>query len=410
MIKSFRFAIALSTLTTVVASAQPHSPAPRLWSDTIEKRLVTAGTNRAAIVEAFASVSAERREGLGFLVENMPDNDLQSLSADFLVENLNLAYDAWENSPWREPVTKELFLNDVLPYASLNEEREAWRSKLRTECLPMIEGINSPSEAAHRLNQQIFKHFKVAYNTSRNRPDQTPGESIVSGKATCTGLSILLVDAYRAVGIPARIAATAMWSNMRGNHTWVEVWDNGWQFCGAAEPSPAGLNHGWFLRDAAKAQRDVPQHAIWATSFKRTGDYCPLVWAPGDKSVPAVNVTERYAPKSASFVEADSELSLKVMDAGGHRVVADVTVIDIEQPEKNLTGKSRGESADMNDFVHFKVKSKHRYRVVASLDGRQEQTNVQVASPDQWITMVLPEKPTVKPDANSASAATTRPP
>ena len=34
-----------------------------------------------------------------------------------------------------------------------------------------------------------------------------------TGVATCTGLSILLVDACRSVGVPARIAGTPLWSN-----------------------------------------------------------------------------------------------------------------------------------------------------------------------------------------------------
>jgi transglutaminase-like putative cysteine protease len=52
------------------------------------------------------------------------------------------------------------------------------------------------------------------------------------------------VDACRSVGIPARVAGTPMWTNMRGNHTWVEVWDRDWHFIGAAEPDAAGLDHG----------------------------------------------------------------------------------------------------------------------------------------------------------------------
>ena len=54
-----------------------------------------------------------------------------------------------------------------------------------------------------------------------------------------------------AVGIPARVAGTPMWTNMRGNHTWVEVWDGGWHFVGAAEPDPKGLDHTWFNGDAS---------------------------------------------------------------------------------------------------------------------------------------------------------------
>lgn len=377
-----------------ISVAADETPS-HLWTQEVEARLQEAGTNRSELVQAFRNAPADRREGLSFLVGNMPGSDLKSLSAPFLLENLNLAYDAWETSPWRDQITKEMFLNDVLPYASLSETRESWRAKLRTESLPMIKDAKSPGEAAHLLNQKLFPHLKVGYNTARLRPDQSPSESIASGRATCTGLSILLVDACRSVGIPARVAGTAMWSNMRGNHTWAEVWDGGWHFAGAAEPDAAGLDHGWFVADAAKAQRDVPAHAIWATSFKRTEDFFPLVWLPGNKSVPAVNVTDRYAAKpSVATTGGDALLSVKVTDAGGRRVVADVTVVDLDNPQRQFTGKSRGETVDLNDFLSFKVSSSGRYRVVAGLDGRQEQSEVAMSSPDQLMTMLLPEQQT----------------
>ena len=73
----------------------------------------------------------------------------------------------------------------------------------------MIADAKSPGEAAQMLNRKIFPYFKVKYDTTRLRPDQSPTESIASGKATCTGLAILLVDACRAAGIPARVAGTA---------------------------------------------------------------------------------------------------------------------------------------------------------------------------------------------------------
>jgi len=366
----------------------------RLWSDAVETRLRQAGTNGAELVKAFQAAPPDQRKGLDFLVENMPASDLETLSAPFLLANLNLAYEAWQTSPWRAAVSQEMFFNGILPYANLTEERDGSRALLRQACLPMIQGARTPGEAAQWLNRKIFPHFKVTYNTSRQRPDQSPAESIRSGIATCTGLAILLVDACRAVGVPARVAGTEMWWNMRGNHTWVEVWDGDWHFTGAAEPDAAGLDHGWFLDDAAKAQREVRQHAIWAASFQRTGDFFPLVWLPGDKSVPAVNVTDRYTVGSppAAAQQGRAQLSVKVMNAAGRRVVADVALIDLADAGKRQAGKSRSETADLNDFVSFKVALGGRYRVEARLDGRQEKSEVAMSTADQLMTLVLPEE------------------
>ena len=161
----------------------------RLWSDAVETRLRQAGTNGAELVKAFQAAPPDQRKGLDFLVENMPASDLETLSAPFLLANLNLAYEAWQTSPWRAAVSQEMFFNGILPYANLTEERDGSRALLRQACLPMIQGARTPGEAAQWLNRKIFPHFKVTYNTSRQRPDQSPAESIRSGIATCTGLA-----------------------------------------------------------------------------------------------------------------------------------------------------------------------------------------------------------------------------
>jgi predicted esterase len=396
----FACALALSALFPLVGTGQ--TAAERPWNDEVEARLALAGTNRAAIAKALREAPAAQRPGMIFLLENMPLSDLRSLTADFLLENLNLAYEGWEKSPWHDSVTEEMFFNDVLPYVCLSEKREQWRAKLREVCLPMISSCKTPGEAAHILNQKVFPYFNVRYNTGRRRPDQSPSESIQSGKATCTGLSILLVDACRSVGIPARVAGTAMWTNMRGNHTWVEVWDRDWHFMGAAEPDAAGLDHGWFVADASKAQRDAPQHAIYATSFRHTDVSFPLVWHPGDKTVSAVNVTDCYAKPKAPG-ENVVRLAVRVVEADSKRAVAEVVVTDLTNSASSWRDKSRGETADLNDFASFKLVPSGRYRVVARLDGREAQVEVAAQeSGDQQVTLTLPEKSSVPSAPNGA--------
>ena len=67
-----------------------------------------------------------------------------------------------------------------------------------------------------------FGQLSVKYSTARKRANQSPKESIEQGLASCTGLSILLADACRSVGVPARLAGIPSWKNKNGNHTWVE--------------------------------------------------------------------------------------------------------------------------------------------------------------------------------------------
>ena len=92
----------------------------------------------------------------------------------------------------------------------------------------------------------------------------------------------MLVDAYRAVGIPARFAGTASWHDDRGNHSWTEVWlDGEWRVTEYYFPSQ--LDHLWFMADASKAKADDRTYAIYATRFGKAEDWFPMVWADGDK-------------------------------------------------------------------------------------------------------------------------------
>jgi hypothetical protein len=95
-----------------------------------------------------------------------------------------------------------------------------------------------------------------------------------------------MVSTLRAVGIPARIVGTPLWSDDSGNHTWFEVWDYGtWRFIGAAEPGPYDLC--WF--------NDIAQSSsIFAAGYGPAETWFPLSWDRKNQSIPAYDVTERY--------------------------------------------------------------------------------------------------------------------
>ena len=293
MVAAFALLVSLAHL----AGADSPVPAPELLSaeyrSAVAERLAKAGDNASNLAEAIREAPPEQREAVGFLIANMPERDLKVLGKDYLLANVRYAYLAREATPWGPKIPKELFFEYVLPYASVNERRDDWRKDFYDRFIAVAKESPTPGEAVKRLNVEVFKTFNVAYHaTKRPKPDQSPYESIAAGYASCTGLSILLIDACRAVGIPARLVGTPMWTNKSGNHTWVEVWDREWSFVGACEPSK--LNEGWFIGQAAKADESKPEHRIYATAFKPTETHFPMVWRRDDRGVPAEDVTRRY--------------------------------------------------------------------------------------------------------------------
>ncbi len=264
------------------------------WAADVAEALVRADKNRAELEKALSTVPAGQRVGMAFLVANMPQRDLRSLKADFLLENVALAYQARQMMPWGKTIPEAVFLDNVLAYANVDESRDPWRKEFFDMCMPLVKDCKTPSEAAELLNRTIFPKLKVIYSTQRKKASQSPRESIETGKASCTGLSIILSDACRSVGVPARLVGTPLWADKSGNHTWVEIWDGRWRFTGACEPDPKGLDRGWFVEKASQAKKDTPANAIYAASFRKGALTFPLVWSPRNQDVFAENVTERY--------------------------------------------------------------------------------------------------------------------
>ncbi|MDB6109067.1 MAG: polyhydroxyalkanoate depolymerase [Pedosphaera sp.] len=356
----------------------------RWWSEPVEQALQQARTNRVELVSALGRVPKAQQEGLGFLLENMPETDLRSLSADFLLSHMVLIYAAFEKAPGHDRVPKEIFLNDILPYACITETRDAWGKVLQEKCAPLVADCKTPAEAAQRLNERIFKLVNLQYSTKRAKADQSPLESMKSGLASCTGLSIMLVDACRSVGVPARLAGIPTWVDERGNHTWVEVWDGDWHFVGAAEPDAKGLDHAWFEHDASLARKDEPRHAIYASSFKKTGLAYPLDWG-----MSAVNVTDRYTGKSTPAEPAKMRLLVKVLDhLAGRRVAAKVSVTDVTVCTARLEGTSRDESADMNDILPFMVPRGSTYEIRTERDGAVASREFTAGTNEQAVVVI----------------------
>lgn len=353
-------------------SSGRYAGVPKEYHALIDQTMNVAGDNAKELKKALKEVPRNEREGMAFLISYMPERDAKSLSADFLLENVQYAYKARAEFPWAKEVPDSVFLNDVVAYANLNENRESWRKDFYERFKKYVAPCKTMREAIDSVNKNVRDELLVDYNTKREKPDQAPYESMRQHMASCSGLSILLTDAFRAVGIPSRVAGTPAWHDDRGNHNWNEVWIDGqWRF---TEYYPSDdLDQSWFLTDVGKAVKEDVRKAIYAASFKPTGSYFPLVWDEDIRYVHAENVTDRYTSlyrAQLSATSADgSHVALRVMvfkdkdhaEASGDRVA---TNLDVFKGDKQLYGgRSTGATQDMNDVLTFNVEKNQQYTV-----------------------------------------------
>lgn len=332
----------------------------------LRKALDKSGDNRNELVKAIKTApSTEEQQGLIFLISFMPERDLRSLSAKFLLENVKFAYKARAEFVWAKELPLKIFLNDVLPYANLSERRDNWRAGFYSRFKKKVKAARTVEEAIKLINKDLEKELGVKYSTKRKKPDQSPYESMELGLASCSGLSILLADAFRSVGIPARIAGTPSWTTVPGNHNWVEVYvDKQWKF---TEYYPdKELNRSWFLERAAKADGSRWQNKIYASSFVPTESHFPMVWDLTSRDVHGVDVTQKYRQlyadqnKAVRGKELQAEVAVLAYDKEGKRIAVEFTVKD-KNGDKIASAKSRSAVDDMNNMLIFKFQKSSEY-------------------------------------------------
>ncbi|MDJ0975677.1 MAG: sugar-binding protein [Planctomycetota bacterium] len=270
----------------------PNDPA--VIEAAVERTLTAAGSNRIELESALAGLEGREQDWLRFLIAYMPDHDARTLDRHFLGENVALAAEVRDQVPASMRVPEEIFREYVLPYAHLDERRDAWRPLFFEHFAETARRSASIEDAVSTMNRLIYEDMGVTYHaTKRPFDNMNPLESIEWQFASCTGLSILLASCCRAVGIPARVVGTPRWADGSGNHTWVEIWDHGaWKFIGATEPGPFGLT--WF-NDAARETAAADSHGIFAARWSDGDTRFPLAWAPEKTSVAADDVGARYA-------------------------------------------------------------------------------------------------------------------
>ncbi|KAL1521428.1 hypothetical protein AB1Y20_021092 [Prymnesium parvum] len=238
-----------------------------------------------------------------------------------VVPTVRLALAARQRFGWAAAVPESLWREAVLPYAVVNEPRNDWRELLWAQLFPLLSKMSNASSLSDvftLVNAQLWALLgKFSGNPSVVfRSEQTPliydpMSTVLFGYASCTGISLLLVDALRTAGVPARLVGTPAWNGVesRGNHNWVEVWiggetdsGDGWAFI---EGAPAG--GGETLLNPCDKWFCNPPHfnhsgtAVFATRFDRNlstasggQDYYPMAWDLSNHDVMGEDRTVLY--------------------------------------------------------------------------------------------------------------------
>lgn len=260
-------------------------------------------------------------ETMGFSRDDKDDSSLpDGLNNGLIGPTIQYALKAKIMFEYTDALPKPIWQEYVLNPFHLNEARSNWRpllwDKLSDELIDSKQQRHNISSVVHWVNQHAWRILAPHPNTTIVfEAGSTPlifdtMSVLVFGKASCTGLAIVLANALRALGVPARIAGTPAWygNATKGNHNWVEVWNQGqWYFMEPTVPTAVDgilddvddLERNPCRRWFCQAARYAPgpnQTKVYAARLdsSKTTEFFRLAWEWETPDVPADDRTAYY--------------------------------------------------------------------------------------------------------------------
>lgn len=169
----------------------------------------------------------EKRGKMQFEKDTICDH--LTITADYLIQNIDLAYEAWSNNPWANHLDFFKFREYILPYRSSEEPLQDWRSYFINKYAWVKDAVKDPSnpiEAAILINNDIKSWFRFDPRYYHHPTDQGLDELIEIKTGRCEDMTNLAIYAMRANGIPVMSDFTPYWANSGNNHAWNAILTN----------------------------------------------------------------------------------------------------------------------------------------------------------------------------------------
>jgi len=133
--------------------------------------------------------------------------DLQYLTSDYLIRNIDQAYSSWQNAPWKSEVSFNAFCNYILPYFNYNEFPQDDKSVLYDKYQYLLKDSLIPHTMEDLVCAQIDDQITwMKYSEELDYPGALNMQQILKiKKGDCVEMANLGAQAARAFGIPATI-------------------------------------------------------------------------------------------------------------------------------------------------------------------------------------------------------------
>lgn len=228
--------------------------------------------------------------------------DLEVITADYLIDNVERAFAAWHGKPWAQEMNFETFCQHILPYRGSNEPLDDWRGGVMEHFADLESELENPkdaSAAARKIEKQAHAWVGFWDLYYLHPTDQSYSEMLEAGKGRCEDITNMISYGLRANAVAVGSDYTPAWANRDNNHAWTTVL--GPDGRGA---TPQGNIAAKIYRKTFALQRDAWMHRA------AEGEPVPR-WLARDHFI---DVTDQY------MEVVDAEVNLTATPPEGHKL------------------------------------------------------------------------------------------
>ncbi|HLN27375.1 MAG TPA: hypothetical protein VK395_06500 [Gemmataceae bacterium] len=249
-----------------------------------------------------ALTELEKKHGTAKFDRLKVASDLETVTADYLIDNIDLAFKAWRAKPWAKNMSFDTFCECILPYRANREPVERWRAACEIDTKTILAEMKNPSdprEAASLVQKHTKFHVGFSDLYYLHPTDQGFHEMCNKPVGRCGDISNMDVYIYRANCIAVAGDYTPYWANRDNNHGWDVILDKD------------GRGNAGLFNRAAKVYRKTFAHNPEALFYQRAKDEKLPQWLAGrsfrdvtDQYMQTTDVTvslEFPPPKPARF-------------------------------------------------------------------------------------------------------------
>lgn len=166
-------------------------------------------------------------------------SDVQIMTADYLINNIDHAFNQWRKRPWAQHLTFEEFRDWILPYKVTElQSLDAWREILSSYYSDSLSRVPPTDYERNTIygaieiarNEIQSNQYSIGHRVIWDPSDIIPLRSADTWKrmtfGSCMEYVIMGTAVFRSLGMPAAVDMVPIWGRNSAGHSWYTFLDD----------------------------------------------------------------------------------------------------------------------------------------------------------------------------------------